>query len=133
MPPDTCGKLLFKLHLFLSKLCQTRNLFYYIHTYVFRSPLSTHPSCRLRFPFQPQTSFTHPLSHIRLPSLFVPFDAKRGHTQNPLTTSVIAIYISCRFVFNTMKPPGDLIGQKEPTKGLPLLGPPRCHHNSAFC
>ena len=27
------------------------------------------------------------------------------HTQNPLLPSVIAIYILCRFVFNTMKPP----------------------------
>lgn len=121
MPPDTCGNLLFKLHLFLSKLCQTRNLFYYIYTYVFRSPLSTYPSYRLHFAFQPQTSFTHPLLHIRLTPLFLPFDAKHGHTQNPLIPSVIAIYILCRFVFNTMKPPSGLIGQKETTKGFPLL------------
>jgi hypothetical protein len=42
------------------------------------------------------------------------------HTKSS-STAVITIYILCRFVFNTMKHPGGLIGQKETTKKLPSI------------
>jgi len=54
VPPDTYGNLLFKLHTFLSKLYQTRNLFYYTHTYVLWSPLPTYLP----------TYLPHPLSSV---------------------------------------------------------------------
>lgn len=93
MPPATHGNLLFKLHLFLSKLCQTRNLFYYIYTYVFGPIIHLpHPSHRLYFPFQPQTSFTHPLLYSRLFYLFLPFNAKHGHIKSTSTVSNCDLY-----------------------------------------
>jgi len=105
LAPVTYGNLLFKLHPFLSKLCQTwnfpYNILYYTyiyartrththtrtharththtHTHVFQSPLSV---CLSYSPCTPsrKTPLPTPLLYIRLPRLFLPFNAKHGHT-----------------------------------------------------
>jgi hypothetical protein len=96
--PATYGNLLFKLHLFLSKLCQTRNLPYFIHIHTYTHTrmffglryLSASLTVYV-FPSSRKTPLLTPLLYIRLCRLFLPFNAKHGHThihtQNPLPPS----------------------------------------------
>ena len=136
LAPVTYGNLLFKLHPFLSKLCQTRNfpyiiLYYIIYTYA-HSHTHTHTHTHtcftvsvIRLPLL-QSMYSLPATKLLYPppSTYPPppslstLQCKTWTHTKSSSTALITIYILCRFVFNATKHPGGLIGQKETTKSF---------------